>query len=109
MLGMDVETVVPGHGPVTDKTGVVAVRDYLTTVLGAARECHANGVDAFDAAWQIVREMQGAEATRDLREFGRIAVNVDIVYRSTDPAYVTPNVIEQFRRMAEIESRAARG
>jgi len=109
MLGMDVETVVPGHGPVTDKTGVVAVRDYLTTVLGAARECHANGVDAFDAAWQIVREMQGAEATRDLREFGRIAVNVDTVYRSTDPAYVTPNVIEQFRRMAEIESRAARG
>ena len=109
MLGMDVETVVPGHGPVTDKAGVVAVRDYLTTVLGAARECHANGVDAFDAAWQIVREMRGNAATRDLREFGRIAVNVDTVYRSVDANHVTPNVIEQFRRMAEIESHAARG
>lgn len=109
MLGLDVETVVPGHGPVTDKTGVVAVRDYLTTVLAAARECHANGIDAFDAAWQIVREMQGLDATRDLREFGRIAVNVDTVYRTTDADYVTPNVVEQFRRMAEIEARAARG
>ena len=107
MLGMDVEVVVPGHGPVTDKAGVVEVRDYLTTVLVSARECHAGGIDAFDAAWQIVRAMQGTDATRDLREFGRIAVNVDTVYRSVDPGYATPNVIEQFRRMAEIEARAA--
>jgi len=104
-----VEVVVPGHGPVTDKAGVVEVRDYLTTVLVSARECHAGGIDAFDAAWQIVRAMQGTDATRDLREFGRIAVNVDTVYRNADPAYVTPNVIDQFRRMAEIEARAARG
>jgi hypothetical protein len=30
-------------------------------------------------------------------------VNVDTTYRSLDPAYVTPNVVEQFRRMAELE------
>jgi len=108
MLGMDIETVVPGHGPVTDKAGVVEVRDYLTAVLVSARECQANGVDAFEAAWQIVRTMQGADTTRNLREFGRIAVNVDTVYRNLDPTYATPNVIEQFRRMAEIEARAAR-
>ena len=29
MLGMDIDTVVPGHGPVTDKQGIVQVRDYL--------------------------------------------------------------------------------
>ena len=108
MLGMDIETVVPGHGPVTDKAGVVEVRDYLTAVVVSARECQANGVDAFEAAWQIVRTMQGADTTRNLREFGRIAVNVDTVYRNLDPTYATPNVIEQFRRMAEIEVRAAR-
>ena len=27
MLGIDVETVVPGHGPINDKRGVTAVRD----------------------------------------------------------------------------------
>ncbi len=32
MLGMDVDTVVPGHGPVTDKAGVTTVRDYLAFV-----------------------------------------------------------------------------
>ncbi|MEL6890444.1 MAG: MBL fold metallo-hydrolase, partial [Actinomycetota bacterium] len=29
MLTMQVDTVVPGHGPVTDRSGIVAVRDYL--------------------------------------------------------------------------------
>ncbi len=109
MLGMDIDTVVPGHGPVTDKAGVVAVRDYLVEVLQSASAQHAAGVDAFEAAVRIVREMTGNDATRDLREFGRAAVNVDTVYRSLDPAHESPNVIEQFRRMAEIESRAARG
>jgi cyclase len=32
MLGMDVDTVVPGHGPITDKSGVTDVRDYLAFV-----------------------------------------------------------------------------
>ena len=29
ILAWDVETVVPGHGPITDKTGVQAMKDYL--------------------------------------------------------------------------------
>ena len=37
-------------------------------------------------------------------EFGRIAVNVDTVYRHLDPAYASPNVVEQFRRMAVLEA-----
>ncbi len=53
MLGMDVDVVVPGHGPVTDQTGVTAVRDYLAFVEREATERHAAGVDAFDAAREI--------------------------------------------------------
>ena len=55
MLGMDVDTVVPGHGPVTDKAGVTTVRDYLAFVDREATERHAAGVDAFDAARDIGR------------------------------------------------------
>ena len=29
ILAWDVETVVPGHGPITDKSGVQAMKDYL--------------------------------------------------------------------------------
>jgi glyoxylase-like metal-dependent hydrolase (beta-lactamase superfamily II) len=103
MLGMDIETVVPGHGPVTDKAGVAAVRDYLSFVEGAASARHAAGIDAWDAARDIAREIGAREDFRSWGEFGRIAVNVDTAYRSFDPAHSSVNVVEQFRRMAEIE------
>ena len=103
MLGLDVDTVVPGHGPVTDKAGIVAVRDYLSFVDAAATACHAAGVDAWDAARQIAAEIGAKEEFRGWSEFGRISVNVDTAYRSLDPAYVTPSVVEQFRRMAALE------
>lgn len=103
MLGMDVDTVVPGHGPVTDKAGIAAVRDYLAFVEEAAAARHAAGVDAWEAARQIAAEIGANEEFRGWGEFGRITVNVDTAYRALDPAYVTPNVVEQFRRMAELE------
>jgi len=107
MLGMDVDVVVPGHGPVTDKAGVVQVRDYLTSVLESATKCHGAGIDVFEAARRIASEMLGNSATSDLREYGRIAVNVDTVYRTLDPNHETANVVEQFRRMAAIEAHGA--
>ena len=36
-------------------------------------------------------------------EFGRIAVNVDTVYRTLDPEHRAADVVEQFRRMAVLE------
>jgi cyclase len=39
----------------------------------------------------------------ELGEFGRIAVNVETVYRTIDPHHETPNVVEQFRRMSLLE------
>ena len=53
MLGMDVDVVVPGHGPLTDKAGVAAVRDYLAFVDGEATARHDAGIDAFEAAREI--------------------------------------------------------
>jgi glyoxylase-like metal-dependent hydrolase (beta-lactamase superfamily II) len=103
MLGMDIDTVVPGHGPLTDKAGIVAVRDYLAFVDTEATTRHAAGVDAWEAARDIAREIGAREEFRGWSEFGRISVNVDTAYRSLDPGYVTPNVVEQFRRMAELE------
>jgi len=103
MLGLDVDVVVPGHGPITDKAGIVAVRDYLSFVDAEATARHAAGVDAWEAARQIAAEIGAKEEFRGWSEFGRISVNVDTAYRSLDPTYVAPNVVEQFRRMAELE------
>jgi len=106
MLGMDIDVVVPGHGPVTDQAGVAAVRDYLSFVDEAATARHAAGIDAWEAARQIAAEVGAKEEFRGWSEFGRISVNVDTAYRSLDPGYATPNVVEQFRRMAELEGFA---
>jgi cyclase len=103
MLGMDVDVVVPGHGPVTDKSGVSAVRDYLSFVETEATARHRAGIDAFDAARDIGRLIGESADFSRLGEFGRIAVNVETVYRSLDPGHRTPDVVEQFRRMARLE------
>jgi cyclase len=103
MLGLGVDTVVPGHGPITDRSGIVAVRDYLAFVEREASSCFDAGIDAFDAAREIARSIGADERFRALGEFGRIAVNVETVYRTLDPSHVTPDVVEQFRRMAELE------
>jgi glyoxylase-like metal-dependent hydrolase (beta-lactamase superfamily II) len=103
MLAMDVAVVVPGHGPVTDLGGVRAVRDYLAFVDSEATACHAAGLDAFDAARQIAHHVGADTRFAGLGEFGRIAVNVETVYRALDPDHVTPDIVEQFRRMAQLE------
>jgi glyoxylase-like metal-dependent hydrolase (beta-lactamase superfamily II) len=103
MLGMNIDTVVPGHGPLTDKAGVTAVRDYLSFVDEEATARFESGVDAFDAARDIGRALGLDERFSELGEFGRIAVNVETVYRTLDPGHVTPDVVEQFRRMAELD------
>lgn len=108
IASLDADVVVPGHGPVTDKAGVARVRDYLSYVLAEAGERLEAGMDAFDAAREIAAEMGARRELGfdSLNEFGRISVNVDAVYRSRDPRYSSPDVIEQFRRMAAIERHA---
>jgi len=103
MLTMDVATVVPGHGPITDAAGIVAVRDYLQYVDTEASGRFAAGMDASEAAREIGTLLGADERFSDLGEFGRIAVNVEAVYREHDPAHESPDVVEQFRRMAELE------
>ena len=62
-------------------------------------------MDAFDAAREIARDILGntSRSFAQWKEFGRISVNVDTVYRSIDATHKSPDVIEQFRRMAKIE------
>ncbi len=80
------------------------VRDYLSSVLEGATKLQRDGVDAFEAARELVSMLHGtSKPFASMGEFGRMAVNVDTVYRSLDPTYQPPNVVEQFRRMAVIE------
>ena len=99
ILGLDVDVVVPGHGPVSDKSSVVAVRDELAFIETQARRCHAEGMDSWQAAKEIYRLGRS-----DLSERGRVAVNVEAAYRELDPAYRAVAIDELFRRMHSLES-----
>jgi glyoxylase-like metal-dependent hydrolase (beta-lactamase superfamily II) len=102
IVGLDAASVVPGHGPVTDASGVIAVRDYLSFVEREATARHDAGMNAWDAARDI--QLGSYAAWSDA---GRLVVNVEAVYRRLDPGYRPPDVVELFRRMAELEQRSA--
>jgi len=94
----DVDHIVPGHGPLTDKDGVRSIREYLAFVKNEATERFEGGMDAWDAARDIA-----LNGFAKWGEFGRLAVNVDTVYRSLSATHKSPDVVEQFRRMFQLE------
>ena len=97
ILGLDCETIVPGHGPVTDKRGVQAVRSYLGYIRDEARKRYDAGLTARDAAHDIA--LGDYDAWGDAE---RIAVNVATLYREFAADAAPPDIAELFALMGEI-------
>jgi len=80
MLALGADTVVPGHGPVTDAAGIRGVREYLSFVIDASEQAHQKGLSFIEAAAAI-----------DLGEYAkwldaeRIVANVYCHYRQIEP------------------------
>ncbi len=103
MLGLPVATVVPGHGPITDKRGVQAVRDYLVYIRDEAKRRYDAGLSAFDAAMDI--SLVDYDSWGDAE---RIAVNVATLYREFGAAPGSADPLGAFEAMARIrKARAA--
>src|SRR5439155_20319544 len=56
ILGMDVDVIVPGHGPVTDKSAVHELKAYFEYLYESARRTHAAGLSPLEAARALERE-----------------------------------------------------
>jgi cyclase len=97
MLEMDAEIFVPGHGPITDKQGVEAVKGYWEYVTDEARKRYDAGMSAGEAIADI-----------DLGEYSswgeseRIAVNVNTLFKEFSGDSTPANVIELFGTMAKL-------
>jgi cyclase len=100
ILALDAPTLVPGHGAVTDASGVHEVKRYLAHARDESKARFDAGMDAEQAADDI-----------DLSDFAgwgdteRIAVNVETAYRELDPSRRQPTRPELFVRMARWASR----
>jgi len=97
ILALECESIVPGHGPVTNAAGVTDVRDYLVYVRDEARKRYDTGMPPDEAARDIAL---GAFSAWDERE--RIAVNVDSLYREFRGDHAAPDALRLFGLMAEL-------
>ena len=97
MLGLDLDVVVPGHGPITDKRGIEAMRGYLVYVRDEARKRYDAGMDMEAAAYDI--------SLSDYESWGeseRIIVNVAMLYREFSGSAEEASITDLFALMAKL-------
>ncbi len=100
IIDLGARTIVPGHGPVTDHTGVRDVQRYLTYIESEAKQRFDAGMDDDAAADDI--------DISDFRDWGdpeRIAANVANLYREFDPNLAALSPPELFVKMARWSAR----
>lgn len=102
IAALDVDVIVPGHGPITDKAGVRRMQDYLVLVDRETRRRHAAGMTSWEAARDIALGEFGS-----WEDAGRLAVTVDTIYREINADTSPRNPMELLGRVAELERRYA--
>jgi cyclase len=95
IIELGASVLVPGHGPVTDASGVSDVRRYLCFIRDEARRRFEGGMDPVAAADDI-----DISDFADWGEPERLAANVVAAYRELDPSLPAPTTLELFTRMA---------
>jgi cyclase len=94
---MDIELIVPGHGPLADKQAVRELRSYFEYITAEARKRFEAGMTALEAARDIALDKYARWG-----EAERLVVNVDAVYRELSVSDAPTNPIELFGQMAEL-------
>jgi cyclase len=76
LLAMDIETVVPGHGPLTDKSGLAEILHYLEVLTAETRRRHDAGMSMEDT----VRDLT-LDEFKDWLDAERTYVKLHTLYR----------------------------
>lgn len=95
MLALDIETVVPGHGPITDKSGIRRLKQYFEYVFAESSKRHAAGISYEEAAADIA-----LDAFADWVDPERIVVNVYACYREIEGDDRPPSIMALREAMA---------
>ena len=99
IISMEVDFVVPGHGPVTDNRGVKAVRDYLIYIDTESRKRFESGMSALETAKEIDLDLFSTWGDGE-----RIAVNVNSLYREYKGEEKREEITLLFQQMAELSA-----
>ena len=96
ILELDVDTIVPGHGPITGKNGVAEVKSYLEYIHREAKKRYEIGMSAKEAAQDIDLDRYATWTDGE-----RIVVNIATIFRELQGNQSDPNMLESFMSMAE--------
>jgi cyclase len=97
ILAMDVEVIVPGHGPPATPDAVRELKAYFEYLYDQARARYADGMTALQAARSIALDRWG-----DWGESERLVVNVANIYGELGGDREPMNPLAAFEQMAEL-------
>jgi len=97
IVALEPEHIVPGHGPLTDLSGVREVSEYLAFVQREAVSRFTVGMGPEEAARDI-----GLGRYASWRDAERIAVNVDTAWREWSGTSAATDALVLFGRMATL-------
>lgn len=100
IIAMDVEVIIPGHGPIATKDNVRATKDYFIYVREQARRRYDAGLGAEDAAAEIA-----LDAFVGWGESERIVANVAHLYREFSASLRETDPLETFAMMYRYQQR----
>jgi len=97
ILAMDIDVLVPGHGPLAEQSAVGELKAYFEYLYEQARTRHAEGMSALEAA----RSMS-VDRWADWGERERLVVNIASIFAELDGTNEPLNPIVAFQQMAEL-------
>ena len=98
LLELDVDVIVPGHGPLTTKAGVRDTKAYWERVVARATQGRAAGASPEDVAQDLLGDGFG-----EWTEAHRLVVNVDTIYRDLAGDRSHRDPLRMFALMARLE------
>jgi glyoxylase-like metal-dependent hydrolase (beta-lactamase superfamily II) len=101
ILAMDVEVIVPGHGPIGDKGSVRELKSYFEYLYEQARQRHAEGMTPLQAARSISLDRWADWGDRE-----RLVVNIATIYHELSPTEPPLDPLAAFQQMAELAREA---
>ena len=97
ILAMDVDVIVPGHGPLAGLDAVRELKAYFEYLYSEARARHAQGMTPLQAARSI-----SLQRWADWGEPERLVVNIDNIFRELSGDQEPLNPLAAFEQMAEL-------
>jgi cyclase len=104
ILEMDLEVIVPGHGPLADKSAISELRAFFEYLYDEARHCYEKDMTPLEAARAIAIDRWSRWEDPE-----RMVVNIMSIYRELSGEEEPLNALAAFEQMSTLAAESADG